>query len=243
MNERVAFGLELRRIRERRGLSLEQMSEQTKVGMAHYAALEAGDLSRWPSGIFRRAFVRSYAAAIGLDPDEVVAQFNRIFPDPADGPRAAARAEAARREEALAEAKEACEPSDELSMFRLALDPPRREYGIDWFRNVAPRLASAAVDVALALAVGALAALAFGWAWYLPTSLFAGFLGHLVYYSLMGSTPGSWVMARVSREFSERLGRFAVRRRPPPDGSTGWRRHRGRRSPSRPASHAHRVQH
>ncbi len=123
MNERVAFGLELRRIRERRGLSLEQMCGQTKVSVAHYAALESGDLSRWPSGIFRRAFVRSYATAVGLNPEEVLAEFGRIFPDPADGPRAAARIEAALREqEALAAEREAGESEEDLPVFRLALE-------------------------------------------------------------------------------------------------------------------------
>ncbi len=245
MNERVAFGLELRRIRERRGLSLEQMSEQTKVGVAHYAALEAGDLSRWPSGIFRRAFVRSYATAVGLDPDEVLAAFRRIFPDPADGPRVAARmaAEATLREEALAAAQEGRESIDELPVLRLALEPPRREHGFDWLKAATPRIASALVDVCLAIIPAALASLMFGPAWFLRTAVVVSLLGHLVYYSLMGSTPGNWVLAKLPPELSEKLGRVAVRRRPPADDPAAPRRHLGRHSTSRPASHAHRVQH
>src|SRR6185295_6092582 len=45
-------------------------------------ALEHDDVSRWPSGIFRRAFVRAYAQAIGLDPDVVVREFLELYPDP-----------------------------------------------------------------------------------------------------------------------------------------------------------------
>ncbi len=245
MNERVAFGLELRRIRERRGLSLEQMSEQTKVGVAHYAALEAGDLSRWPSGIFRRGFVRSYAAAVGLDPDEVLAAFSRIFADPADGPRAAARitAEAALRQEALAAARESHESIDELPVLRLALEPPRREHGVDWLRAATPRIAAALVDVCLSLIPAALASLVFGPGWFLRTALVVGLVGHLVYYSLAGNTPGRWVVSKVPREFTEKLTRVAARRRPITDDPTVTRRRHGRQSTSRPASHAHRVQH
>jgi transcriptional regulator with XRE-family HTH domain len=245
MNERVAFGLELRRIRERRGLSLEEMSAQTKVGMTHYAALEAGDLSRWPSGIFRRAFVRSYATAVGLDPDEVLAAFSRIFPDPADGPRAAARimAEAALREEALAAARESHQSMDELPVLRLALEPPHRERGVDWLRAATPRIASALVDVCLALIPAALASLIFGPAWFLRTVIVVGLVGHLAYFSMTGATPGRWVLAKLPRQFTEQLARVAVRRRIPPDDSTSPRRRLGRHSPGRPASHAHRVQH
>jgi hypothetical protein len=46
--------------------------------------LERDDLSRWPSGIFRRAFIRAYAAGIGLDPDAIAKEFAERFPDPAE---------------------------------------------------------------------------------------------------------------------------------------------------------------
>jgi transcriptional regulator with XRE-family HTH domain len=242
MNERVAFGLELHRARERRGLSLEQMCEQTKVSVSHYAALEAGDLSRWPSGIFRRAFVRGYATTVGLDPDDVLAHFNRIFPDPADGPRAVARMEAARREEELA-ADEASEPVQELPVLRLSLDAPRIESRLDWIKTGGRRLASAAVDICVALIPAALAALLFGRGWFLPTAAAVGFVGHIVYYTVMGATPGSWVMAGLPRHLSERLARVTARPRPDTDDPAGSRRRLVRSSTGRTASHAHRVRH
>ncbi len=85
-----AFGLELRRARERKGLTLEQVSERTKVSVGHFAGLERGDISRWPAGHFGRAFVRGYAGAVGLDPEELVAAFARIYPESPDGHRAGA---------------------------------------------------------------------------------------------------------------------------------------------------------
>jgi transcriptional regulator with XRE-family HTH domain len=243
MNERVAFGLELRRVRERRGLSLEQVSEQTKVGVSHYAALEAGDLSRWPSGIFRRAFVRNYATTVGLDPDDTLMQFSRIFPDPADGPRVAARMAAALREEALALAEAAREPATELPVLRLSLDAPRVDAGIDRFRIVLPRLALAAADVLLAIVPAAGAALAFGRGWFLPVAAVTGLLGHLVYYPIVGATPGKWVMAHMPRQLPAGLPNAAARRRPESEAAPEERRRWSRRSPGRAAAHAHRVRH
>lgn len=84
MNDaRQAFGSFLKAHREQRGISLSAVAETTKIGVALLAALERGDASRWPGGIFRRAFFREYAAAIGLSPDSVAPEFARLFPDPA----------------------------------------------------------------------------------------------------------------------------------------------------------------
>lgn len=77
----IGFGHSLRRERERRGITLEAVVEETKVSATLLAGLEDDDLSRWPSGIFRRGFVKAYAEAIGLDATIVVADFLRHFPD------------------------------------------------------------------------------------------------------------------------------------------------------------------
>ena len=81
------FGPRLRRERERRKISLASISANTKVSIWLFEALERDDLSRWPSGIFRRSFVRCYAEAIGLDGDEIIREFLERFPDPADAAR------------------------------------------------------------------------------------------------------------------------------------------------------------
>ncbi len=74
----------LRRERERRGISLKAISDQTKVSVSLLEGLEADDLSRWPGGIFRRAFVRGYAAAVGLDPDDIVRRFEEQHRPPVE---------------------------------------------------------------------------------------------------------------------------------------------------------------
>ena len=88
MSERDTFGPRLRSERERRGISIETIVTVTKVGADLWLGLERNDFSKWPSGIFARAFVRDYARAVGLDADDVVDEFCRLFPQ---GDRRAAR--------------------------------------------------------------------------------------------------------------------------------------------------------
>jgi transcriptional regulator with XRE-family HTH domain len=77
MTETTTLGAYLRRERERQGLTLRTISEKTKVSVGLLEGLEADDISRWPGGIFRRAFVRSYAQCVGLDADDVVRRFEQ----------------------------------------------------------------------------------------------------------------------------------------------------------------------
>jgi transcriptional regulator with XRE-family HTH domain len=82
MNE--SFGTRLRRQRERQHLTLASIADVTKIGASLLEALERDDVSHWPPGIFRRAFVRAYAEAIGLDADAVVREFLSRFPENGD---------------------------------------------------------------------------------------------------------------------------------------------------------------
>jgi len=90
-----AFGPRLRRERERRRISLASIAANTKISMALLEALERDDVRRWPSGIFRRSFVRAYAEAIGVDAIAIAQEFAERFPDPADPPPAPATPPAA----------------------------------------------------------------------------------------------------------------------------------------------------
>jgi cytoskeletal protein RodZ len=74
------FGGKLRQARERRGISLRQIAAATKISVGVLEALERNDISKLPGGIFSRAFVRSYATEVGLDPDETVRDFLAEFP-------------------------------------------------------------------------------------------------------------------------------------------------------------------
>ena len=75
------FGGRLRDARERRGVSLRQIANATKISVAVLEALERNDISKLPGGIFGRAFVRSYAIEVGLDPDATIQEFIAQFPN------------------------------------------------------------------------------------------------------------------------------------------------------------------
>jgi len=79
VSERRAFGDRLKRQRERHGISLQSISQTTKVPAALYAALERGDCSRWPGGLYARAYIRAYAEAIRLNAAETVDEFSAMF--------------------------------------------------------------------------------------------------------------------------------------------------------------------
>jgi cytoskeleton protein RodZ len=75
------FGGRLRDARERRGVSLRQIANATKISVAVLDALERNDISKLPGGIFGRAFVRSYAIEVGLDPEATIKDFIAQFPN------------------------------------------------------------------------------------------------------------------------------------------------------------------
>jgi len=83
---RGAYCARLKDARERRGIRLETIAAKTKVSESLYVALERGDLSRWPMGIYRRSFFRAYAAAISVPVETSLDEFLRLFPDE-DEPR------------------------------------------------------------------------------------------------------------------------------------------------------------
>jgi cytoskeleton protein RodZ len=81
--ERASGGLgrKLRDARERRGASLREIANRTKISVSVLEALERDDISRLPGGIFGRAFVKSFAEAVGLDPDAAIREFVGQFPN------------------------------------------------------------------------------------------------------------------------------------------------------------------
>lgn len=95
--DRETFGPWLQRERERRHITLDEIADRTKISRSLFVKLERGDLAGWPSGIFRRAFFREYAGAIGLDAPALLDEFLALYPDPAaDAPPASPPDAAAR---------------------------------------------------------------------------------------------------------------------------------------------------
>lgn len=74
------LGEMLRRAREAKGLTLEDLQERTKIQRRYLEAIERGDLHVLPGHFYTRAFVRRYAEMVGLDPDQIVQQYEAILP-------------------------------------------------------------------------------------------------------------------------------------------------------------------
>ncbi len=84
-----AAGAELRAAREAKGLSRQHIAEVTKISSRTLEAVERGDYSQLPGGIFMRSFVRTYAREVGLNPDAVLRAFlAECPPEVADIPSA-----------------------------------------------------------------------------------------------------------------------------------------------------------
>ncbi len=80
MTEQETFTTRMRRHRERSRIPLDDISRDTRVKLELLEGLERNDLSAWPRGLYARAYVRAYSAAIGLEGDDTVNEFCRLFP-------------------------------------------------------------------------------------------------------------------------------------------------------------------
>jgi hypothetical protein len=79
------FGQLLREARQLRGISAQYVAIETGIPLGHLEALEAGDLLAIPGGMYRRAEVRAYADAVGLDPRLVLEGLQHAL-EPERGP-------------------------------------------------------------------------------------------------------------------------------------------------------------
>ena len=150
--EKATFGPVLRAARERRGVSLAQIAAETKLGVELWADLEDNNLSRWPRQIYARSYVRDYALRVGMDADEIVNEFCRLFPEWGD-----------RRAEKLIRGQAAIINHD-LTWQDLPTKEQRRasdrvQGTPSIFARHRTRIVAAAIDLAAILALGGLAVL------------------------------------------------------------------------------------
>lgn len=69
------FGEHLRREREMRGVSLDEIAAATRISTRFLEALESEQWDRLPGGAFNRGFIRSIARFLGIDEDALVAEY------------------------------------------------------------------------------------------------------------------------------------------------------------------------
>lgn len=76
-----SFGESLRKEREMRGVSLEEISAATKISVRFLQCVENEEFSKLPGGIFVRSFIRSYARYLGLDEEALLAEYQLLAKD------------------------------------------------------------------------------------------------------------------------------------------------------------------
>lgn len=74
--------VDLRSVRESRGVTLEAMSRMTKIRRVFLEGIETGDFHVLPERIYGEAFIKSYAAQVGVDPGPIIARYRKFLKMP-----------------------------------------------------------------------------------------------------------------------------------------------------------------
>lgn len=69
-----SVGDQLRRAREAKGLTVQQIAEETKLKLVQIEALESGDYSAFPAMVYARGSIKSYADVVKIDPTPLLEQ-------------------------------------------------------------------------------------------------------------------------------------------------------------------------
>lgn len=72
------LGLILQEARETKGLTLEEVQEETRINASYLGALENGDYNALPSPVHVRGFLRNYARFLDLDPEPLLERYKQI---------------------------------------------------------------------------------------------------------------------------------------------------------------------
>jgi len=82
----IAIGQRLSEARASRQISLEQAEEETRIRLKYLMAMESGEFDTLPNIAVARGFLRSYARYLGLDPSQLLEEFERVYPHPVSQP-------------------------------------------------------------------------------------------------------------------------------------------------------------
>ena len=69
----------LKKLREKKGVSLQEISDVTKISVGSLTALENGDYEKFPGRVYIVGFLRSYAEYIGIDVQQAKAHFEILY--------------------------------------------------------------------------------------------------------------------------------------------------------------------
>nr|WP_216827925.1 RodZ domain-containing protein [Alkalihalobacterium elongatum] len=76
------LGQRLREAREQKEINLDDLQKTTKIQKRYLLAIEEGNFDALPGKFYARAFVKNYAEAVGLDPEQIFQEFGNELPNP-----------------------------------------------------------------------------------------------------------------------------------------------------------------
>ena len=79
----VVNSLNLSVSRQKKGISLEEIAETTKISIRFLRAIENEDFETLPGGIFNTSYLRQYASMIGIEPSTLLTHYHRVTAPPA----------------------------------------------------------------------------------------------------------------------------------------------------------------
>jgi cytoskeleton protein RodZ len=79
-----SLGQYLRAERQAKGISLEQISADTRISMDMLRAIEHGNVEQLPAPVLIKGFLKAYAEKIGLDPEEVIVAYQNLIEEAGD---------------------------------------------------------------------------------------------------------------------------------------------------------------
>ena len=187
----LSFGARMRAERERRQISIASIADKTKILGALLEGLENDDVSRWPSGFYRRAFFRAYATAIGVDSESALREFVERYPD-AEEPSPTPAIDT----DLMAS------PTANHPLLRLTLaDVSPYFAGGPVVRALRPRLRAVALDAFVLSVVGLSLFVVLGAFWApLSVAVAAYYFGSIL---ILGNTPGVCLFASKAKAESD----------------------------------------
>lgn len=78
----MGIGERLKEARTEKGISLDTLQEQTKIQKRYLIAIEEENFDILPGTFYARAFIKEYAQTVGLDADEIIAEYEGEIPSP-----------------------------------------------------------------------------------------------------------------------------------------------------------------
>ena len=88
----TGLGDRLKQARTAKGFTLDDLQSITKIQKRYLSGIENEDYSMMPGSFYVRAFIKQYAEAVGLDPDEMLSMYKNTSPEVSSEEEAGQRA-------------------------------------------------------------------------------------------------------------------------------------------------------